>query len=343
MNLQHLLRIKAEETLSIIKAKKYVTDTGVKVDISKSLAASVKGTVYYPDPIEDSVFGESEFVLEVLNETTAEAGLRLIGEGYDDPVVLNFASAKNPGGGWLHGAKAQEEALARCSGMYECIRNKPMFYNNNIIQDDEYYTDGIIYSPKVPFFRSETLELLDKPFELSVITAPAPDLWSMTEEDLDDEKVKETLERRAMKILQVAQKHGHKAVVLGAWGCGFFKNDPKEVVDAFMKALDELAGFKRVSFPIYDAHEGTPTFNTFNGLLREHKYNYLNQSTSLLIAKNPVKLTEFKERKFQVTFEATFELADDVDANENIKDRLYQGDIVVPEDGDKVISIEEIT
>jgi uncharacterized protein (TIGR02452 family) len=276
MNLQHLLRIKAEETLSIIKAKKYVTDTGVQVDISNSLTAAVKGTKYYPNPIEDVALGKSDFVLEVINETTAEAGVRLMKEGKEDPVVLNFASAKNPGGGWLHGAKAQEEALARCSGMYECIRNKPMFYNNNIILDDEYYTDGILYSPKVPFFRNETLDLLEKPFELSIITAPAPDLWSMKDEELDDEKIKKTLDRRALKILQVAQLHGHKTIVLGAWGCGFFKNDPKEVVDAFMKAADTLANIEHICFPVYDIHEGTPNFNMFNELLRDHKNNYLN-------------------------------------------------------------------
>jgi uncharacterized protein (TIGR02452 family) len=45
---------------------------------------------------------------------------------------------------------AQEEDLARCSGLYSCLQSKPLYYNANILKDDSLYTDGMIYSPNVP-------------------------------------------------------------------------------------------------------------------------------------------------------------------------------------------------
>src|SRR6185312_12808515 len=89
-------------------------------------------------------------------------------------VALNFASAKNPGGGFLGGAKAQEEDLCRCSALYTCQLTQSAYYEVNRATSSMLYTDNIIYSPDVPFFRDDRLQLLDEPFTVSIITAPAP-------------------------------------------------------------------------------------------------------------------------------------------------------------------------
>jgi uncharacterized protein (TIGR02452 family) len=175
-------------------------------------------------------------------------------------VALNFASAKNPGGGFLGGAKAQEEDLARCSALYPCLRGQRGYYDANRAAPSLLYTDHVIYSPDVPFFRDERLRLLDEPFLLSIITAPAPNAGEVLARDpaLGGE-IRRVLDARARKVLAVAAAERHRCLVLGAWGCGVFRNDAVEVAAAFAGALDDerLRGaFERVVFAVYDRGGG---------------------------------------------------------------------------------------
>jgi uncharacterized protein (TIGR02452 family) len=92
-------------------------------------------------------------------------------------AVLNFASARNPGGGFLNGAKAQEEDLCRCSGLYPCLVQCDSYYEANRQEASCLYTDHAIFSPRVPFFKTGgdgDDQLLPQPFYVSVITMPAP-------------------------------------------------------------------------------------------------------------------------------------------------------------------------
>jgi uncharacterized protein (TIGR02452 family) len=107
----------AKATIEILKQKHYTNLNGEKVDISASLDAAVDGTVLYREPLPKKDYTTHSPIIEVTNETTANAAARLISLG-KDVVALNFASARNQGGGFLSGALAQEEALCRCSGLY---------------------------------------------------------------------------------------------------------------------------------------------------------------------------------------------------------------------------------
>jgi uncharacterized protein (TIGR02452 family) len=259
----------AKETIEILKHKRYTSANDKSVDISQSLDAAVKGTVLYKNgsDLPDTDWETLVPVIEVVNETTAQAAVRLA----DQPnlVGLNFASARNPGGGFLAGSLAQEEDLCRCSGLYSCIKSKPIFYNENILSPDTLYTDNIIYSPKVPFFRDEYYFFLETPFELSIITCPAPNISSMKTPKSwqEDEELAATLDtvlfRRATKILEVAAAHGHKNIILGAWGCGAFGNDPKQVAKAFKEALTKVPAFEHVCFAVYDTRQPPHLFDTF--------------------------------------------------------------------------------
>lgn len=255
----------AKATIAILKQKHYTNLNGEKVDISASLDAAVDGTILYQNPLPKTDYTTHSPIIEVTNETTANAAARLIALG-KDVVALNFASARNQGGGFLSGALAQEEALCRCSGLYACLKKKPIFYNENILCDNNYYTDNIMYSPKVPFFRDEHHFFLDKPFELSIITAPAPNLHGAQE--IDKNIVNKILVNRMDKILQVAQSHGHKNIVLGAWGCGAFGNDPADVAELFKSALIVLPAFEHVTFAVYDTREPPVVYETFKEIFR---------------------------------------------------------------------------
>jgi uncharacterized protein (TIGR02452 family) len=189
-------------------------------------------------------------------------------------VALNFAAAKNVGGGFIAGASAQEEDLCRCSGLYACLKSKPLFYNANILCEDTLYTDGVLYSPKVPFIRDEHLLFLEAPFELSIITAPAPNLTAMKapktwqEEEELSSTLMDTLANRATKVLQIAEVNGHKNIILGAWGCGAFGNDVNQVTAAFEMALDKVP-FEHVCFAVYDTRQPPVLFETFRDYFPE--------------------------------------------------------------------------
>ncbi len=138
------LKYIASETLAVLDSGFYQTPTGRRVDISEPQKQAVDGTrllrpadlkSLMDSPNRQAALGETSF--SVTNERTQTAARRIVqDEGVDDLVVLNFASARNPGGGFLNGAKAQEEDLARASGVFKCLETQPIYYEANMDPKD---------------------------------------------------------------------------------------------------------------------------------------------------------------------------------------------------------------
>ncbi len=260
----------AKETLSIVEAGGYVAPSGTRRDLRAAIDAAVAGTrVYRPGEL-DHVLGVPGDGLhpriEVTAETTAEAARRLTERGRR-VAALNFASAKTPGGGFLGGAKAQEEDLARCSALYSCLLTQREYYDANRACESMLYTDHIIYSPGVPFFRDDAYELLERPYTCSIVTAPAPNAGEALRRDANAAPaISSTLRRRAALVLAVAAVENERDLVLGAWGCGVFRNNPAEVAEVFAEALraPTFAGrFDTVTFAIYDRGPRRSTLAAF--------------------------------------------------------------------------------
>lgn len=254
----------AEETLRVVEEGAYTAPSGRRVDLRAEIDRALEGTVLYRDtPVVDP--GGPTTRIEVTDETTTDAARRLGGQ----VAALNFASARNPGGGFLGGAKAQEEDLARCSALYTCLIRQPEYYDANRAQPSPLYTDLVIYSPQVPFFRGDDLRFLETPFFASVLTAPAPNAGAFLQREPDGEaRVRATLERRAEKVLRIALDRGHRVLVLGAWGCGVFRNDPSVVADVFARLLERYA-FERVVFAVYDPSASQRTLSAFRERFRQ--------------------------------------------------------------------------
>jgi uncharacterized protein (TIGR02452 family) len=265
------LKAVAQQTLEVLRLGEYVAPSGEAVNIAAAQRAAVEGTVLYgPEACRallhaSGVPGGARAEYEVTDETTQSAASRLAPE---DVAVLNYASARRPAGGFLTGASAQEEELARCSGLYPCLQTQAVYYDENRRDASHLYTDHIIYSPRVPWFRLRgDGPLLDQPFVASVITAPAPNAGKALKRDPEaGQAIEERLRDRAGMILGVARDQGHRTVVLGAWGCGVFKNPPALVADAFAEWLenDEFAGaFDRVVFAVFDPSPERKSLDAF--------------------------------------------------------------------------------
>ncbi len=248
----------AEETVAILDAGFYRRGERT-VRIGEDVAAAVKGArLVPPDGFAEPGPARHGTRVELTRETTLEAARR-IGPGV---AALNFASAKNPGGGFLRGAHAQEEALARASGLYPTLRRfQTDFYDLHRASGDLRYSDRMIYSPAVPVFRDESGALLDEPYRVSFITSPAPNRGALP----PGTDVSGVLRRRAWKVLALAAAEGYERLVLGAWGCGVFGNDPAEVAATWSDLLSGpfTGRFAQVVMAVWDPAGTTPQYRAF--------------------------------------------------------------------------------
>ena len=260
----------AKETVSICEAGFYLAPSGKRVDVAAAAKRAAEETILYSSENMPSPGGNqktSPTTIEVVNETTFNALARLNGRG-GHIGCLNFASAKNPGGGFLTGAQAQEEALARSSALYSCLLKVPEYYERNRANRSTIYLDLLIYSPLVPFFRNDDGVLVEHPILASVITAPAPNAGAvMQNEPQNAGAIEPALRRRAELVLRVASMHKVDRLVLGAWGCGVFRNDPKMMAAIFadyLKPRGKFTGaFNQVVFAVYDRSDNLMTYQAF--------------------------------------------------------------------------------
>lgn len=247
----------AKETVEILDRGSYQCENKNTVLIGDSLERSIDQTKHYsPEDFaevldqrdellkQNASNGETRFVVE--NSTTLSSARSLLGQDASQRVLcLNFASAKNPGGGFLGGSQAQEESLARASGLYASINRVRGYYDSNRACGTCLYTDHMIYSPDVPVFRDDKDMLLSAPYEVSFITAPAVNLGALANQQSDQVALtEETMKRRIERVLSLAVIHQHRAIILGAWGCGVFKNNPDDVAKWFQHFLKETETFR---------------------------------------------------------------------------------------------------
>lgn len=245
----------AVENEQIADLGHYRTDDGTTVDISAALAAARAGTRSYA-PGDDATGGpRGPFTgtLEVTAEGSMQAARRLHDAGGKAIAVLNFASARNPGGGYLGGARAQEEDLCRSALLYRCLLEAPDYYAAHRASDDLRYSHRVIYSPDVPVIRADDRTLSPRPIPVSFLTSPAPNAGALADRSGHPVPVRDALIERADRVLAIAARHDVRELVLGAWGCGVFRNDPAEVAEAFELALrNHGAAFDTVVFAIWD-------------------------------------------------------------------------------------------
>lgn len=242
-----------QEALTIMRAGEYRSEVGA-VDLRGALSAAVAATRTIGPGVRTIVPERREAQTRVFVENTdcLKVARGMVDRGLD-VAVLNFASAKNPGGGFLSGARAQEESICRASGLYVCLEPSPM-YEHHRRRHDPLYSTWVVHSPNVPVFR-DGADLLAEPWLVSFLSSPAPNAKVVLGRSPERQhEVEEAMRERIDAVFTVAAQARHDALVLGAWGCGAFGNDASKVASLFADALDRWQGcFAELSFAILDS------------------------------------------------------------------------------------------
>lgn len=258
-------RVIANDTLACLEKGHYTNPEGKLVALATAQKYAQQQTQLYTPSDSEALLAQYplaqpafQTTYAVTKESTLEAVRRLLGQGHEGVLALNFASAKNPGGGFLGGSQAQEESLARSTGLYPCLLEAEEYYRINRKTESCFYTDYIIYSPQVPLFKDDEGGYLPALQLASFITAPAVNTGVVARQEKERlPEVAAAMKKRLAKVLAIAKEKGHQHLVLGAWGCGVFRNDPADMAQYFQEVLEgDFKGvFEQVVFAIYAKEE----------------------------------------------------------------------------------------
>lgn len=267
----------ARETLKIMEQGYYEIE-GKQIDIRFDMETSIKHS-FLLTPEQGEVLLKKYRTAEntmskncityVENISTVNAIRKLAKEGKDTIGVLNFASAKNPGGGFLNGAMAQEESLAASSTLYKTLIAHEEYYRNNRLQGSMIYTDYAIYSPDVLFFRDGNFRLVQSAVKASVLTLPAVNMGQVLLKGQDVTQAEQAMKRRMKLALAIFAEQGAKHLVLGAYGCGVFRNNPELIAAWWKELLEEGMNqyFETIFYAVFDNSRNGVCINAFKQLL----------------------------------------------------------------------------
>ena len=275
-----------EENVEIFRDTERLCKINPKLSASVKKATSSQKLILEGDPLaaqKKDIYEEPARVI-VSKKRTYEAAAAY--KGYH-VVVHNFASASNPGGGVVKGANAQEECLCRCSGLYFNLNSKDMwngFYQPHRNAHDPIHNDDIIFTPGVTVFKTDSAmpKLMPESdwYDVDVITCAAPNLRNKPSNQYNNGdgyrpiimKDKELLalhEKRLRRILEVALSEGCDTIILGAFGCGAFENNPEVVALAYRNVIKEyLNAFKNIEFAVYCSLRDDSNFRIFDRVLK---------------------------------------------------------------------------
>jgi uncharacterized protein (TIGR02452 family) len=259
-------------TKDIVERGWYFNEFERQVDIAAARdAAKLDQVAYRPgQPIAMRPIRHAQFHTAVFNQPTLAVAQARHQQGHR-VAVLNFASPTSPGGGWLHGSRSQEAALARASALAHCLGDDA-WYGDPRHARNPFYDDTVIVTPRVPFFRNHEGDLLALPWHADVITAAAVHAHAVRRYLPGREsEIPRIMLARALAVYRAARTLDADVLVLGAWGCGNLGNDPTLMATVFREALNlvDMRTFAQIDFAVADLH--TPPANyltfarTFNG------------------------------------------------------------------------------
>lgn len=244
----------------------FVEEREVKLPVSFEQIKETK--LYSAEQIaqlpEVSLPGNKPVRITLRNQDTLEAAFELHQrrKKTEKPVlVLNFANPHRPGGGIRSKPGTQEEHLCVKTTVLCSLETEEAwpFYQTNLDCGTQAQTDTILFSPNTMVIRNPDLSLREDPFPVAVMTVSAPIAARMEMEELP--KLEIILSSRIHGMLRTAAAEGYTRLVLGAWGCGNFGNDPELVAKLFHEALQGY--FEEVAMAVFDNTEAQHRYSCF--------------------------------------------------------------------------------
>lgn len=224
-------------------------------------------------------------MIVVSNKRSLEAAEAYAKQG-KKVCVLNFASATNPGGGVVNGSSAQEECICRCTTLYPCLNNDELwtkFYKPHRKSANPLYNNDCIYTPNVCVFKSDINfpELLsrDRWWRVNILTCAAPNLRERPSNPMNPHagykqakltpaELETLLTSRIRRIFEVAVANGNEVLILGAFGCGAFRNPPEIVAKVFYNLMqDYLEYFDTIEYAVYHTEREVANYEAFKRIM----------------------------------------------------------------------------
>ena len=275
-----------KDTMAILDKGNYLVN-GKRKTLKLSPKEMQQIQVYQPEDIKNisenadlqHIKGTEEVAVDCENMDSYSLAIKryqdfpaLFNENSKPILVLNLANAVRPGGGVRAGSTTQEEELCRRSSLLLSLESSKAsaYYEYNKSLHTRMGSDAVMITPKVEIIKDENRNLLEDSVIVSVMTCAAPDLRHGME-GMSQKAYQNMLYGRITGMLKVAAHLGYEVLVLGAFGCGAFKNDARVVSDLFYKALKEFnyngmtaqALFRRIDFAILCNPANPYNFNEF--------------------------------------------------------------------------------
>ena len=256
--------------------------------LAVAIEASKKGTRYYGEDDYPALpeKRKAQATIVVTRNTSFQAATdRYFHHDREHIAVLNFASAVNPGGGVKKGSSAQEESLCRCSTLFPTLEQHfiwEKYYKPNREANNPLHTDACIWSPDVVICKTDSgipqRMAPERWATVDIISCAAPNLRQRTGNAYNPEMAmpvrlthdeQYTLHlKRAKHIMHLAASRHVDALILGAFGCGAFANDPWAVAEAYRDAISEYSQyFVYIEFAVYCRSNETENYDAFKSVI----------------------------------------------------------------------------
>lgn len=271
-----------QRTVAMVTEGYYITPNGKRIEFPDD-TAMMQNTKFYSEPItvENLPFREIPTVVRVENIDCLYAAKELLDKKYN-PAVLNMASRQNPGGGVHTGSAAQEENLFRRSNLFKSMFRFASYADSYGLEKSlhQYPLDrnfGGIYIPDAIVFRDSEQKgyaLLENYYSVSFITVPGVNRPELDAKGLIIPALIEPVKNKIRTIFRIGLAHGHDSLVLGALGCGAFKNPPAHIAKLFHEVMNEEEfknKYRLLYFAILEDHNSGCEHNPDGNLLPFYK------------------------------------------------------------------------
>ena len=276
-----------EENVKVFEDTKKLYNKNEK--LKNAINSSISNNLFYAEGNSLDIEERDPFETKVIvnQYRSFEAAKYLLKNGCTKVCVHNFASATNPGGGVERGSSAQEEALCRISTLYPCLNEGKVFKDFYVKHRNglgPLHNDDCIYTPGVVVFKTDTSNpiLLEEKdwFNVDVITCAAPNLREKPRNSMNsfesnkaikitDKELYDIHVKRLQRIFDIAYLNGNDSLVIGAFGCGAFQNNPYVVSRATKDVIEKNKGkFKVICLAIYCSPKDDSNYKAFKGLAK---------------------------------------------------------------------------